>query len=497
MLPSLKAAREIVSLNDALQGVVGVRPTDRFNYRRVPSMALNDIETILFLMMENRSFDHVLGYLGMTQDEPAGPIEGFRDDGAWLSDRANLWRGQSFRLHELDVNGPLIVDPPHDSAHVATQIATAAAGAGNMGGFVASYMTRSPPPAEPSSVMGYYKAGAVPMFDYLARNYAVCDHWFASLPTGTQANRLMAMRGESPILNNASWLLPEQDLAYDWLHRHSIDWCVYQSGRFLPFFALMPRWLPEIAGSLAFEPRGRFRRYSRFHEHWRSGEPIPPVIFIEPEYTDGPHTDPNDDHPPTGIAKGQAFLSDIYNTLTSNPTRWKNSLLIVAYDEHGGFFDHVPPLSIPGSPGGAPIGTTGLRVPAFLVSPHVTAGVPFNGQLDHTSFLRLLADRFDGGKPYSPAVAERQTRLAPLASALDGPAVMRRTPDAPPGPLAAAAFSQPITHPRRNGNETGDAFHEVAMKFARDHPDALARPEWSGLARYVAAPAVMAEGGGG
>ena len=366
-----------------------------------------------------------------------------------------------------------------------------------MGGFVASYMTRDPKPEDPSAVMGYCTADDVPMFDYLARNYALCDHWFAALPAGTQANRLMAMGGESRILDNASLFLPEQDLVYDWLNRHGIEWCAYQSGRFLPFFGLMPNWLPKIAHSLAFEPKGRFRRYTRFHDHWQSAEKLPPVIFIEPEYTDGPHTNPNDDHPPTGIAKGQAFLADIYKTLTSNPARWKNSLLIITYDEHGGFFDHVPPLPIPANPGGKPVATTGIRVPAFLVSPHVQAGVPFTGPLDHTSFLTLLADRFDGGKSYSPAVAERQGSLTSLASALTGPAIVKAPPKVATTAMVAAAdsASAPATRPERNTNETGDAFHEVAMKFARDHPDALAQPEWSGLASYVAAPATMPDGG--
>jgi phospholipase C len=458
-------------------------------------MSLNEIETIVFLIMENRSFDHALGYLGMQTPSPL-PVEGLRDSGEWMSAWANLWQGQTYRLHALDGDSPVIIDPPHDSTDIATQIITPAAGFNRMGGFVQSYMTRSPKPAEPSAVMGYYTADSVPMFDFLAHNYAVCDHWFAALPTGTQANRLMAMGGESKILDNASLFLPEQDLVYDWLSRHGIDWCAYQSGQFLPFFGLMPNWLPKIANSLAFESKGRFRRYSSLRSHWMSGETLPPVIFIEPEYTDGPHLDPNDDHPPTGIANGQAFLEDVYRTLTSNPSRWKNTLLIITYDEHGGFFDHVPPLPIPGNPGGKPVATTGIRVPAFLVSPHVAAGVPFTGPLDHTSFLRLLADRFDGGKDYSPAVAERQGSLAPLASALIASTPSRATmPPVRNGLMAAVGATAPAARPERNTNETGAAFHQVAMKFAREHPNALAQPEWSGLARYVAAPATMPDGG--
>ena len=89
--------------------------------------------------------------------------------------------------------------------------------------------------------MGYYDQAAVPIFDFFAHNFVICDHWFAALPTGTQANRLMAMSGESSLVDNARVLLPDQQLVYDWLDRHRVTWCAYQSGDFLPFFALMPR----------------------------------------------------------------------------------------------------------------------------------------------------------------------------------------------------------------------------------------------------------------
>ena len=92
-----------------------------------------------------------------------------------------------------------------------------------MGGFVQSYATLSDhKPADPSAVMGYFGAASVPTFDFFARNYCVCDHWFSSLPLGTQANRLMAMAGESSLLDNASVFLPEQELVYDWLTTHDI-----------------------------------------------------------------------------------------------------------------------------------------------------------------------------------------------------------------------------------------------------------------------------------
>ena len=173
----------------------------------------------------------------------------------------------------------------------------------------------------------------------------------------------------------------------------------------------MPRWTIEIMSSLTLdqiETGLHFRRYAHFERDWLLNEKRPSVTFIEPEYTDGPHSEPNDDHAPTGVEPGQKFLADVYNTVIANPEKWAKTLLVVTYDEHGGFFDHVPPLNIPATINGIEFQTTGVRVPAFLISPHVKPGQPFNGALDHTSILQLLDDRFVRGEGYSVAVNERQ-----------------------------------------------------------------------------------------
>ena len=457
-------------------------------------MALADIETIVVVILENRSFDHMLGYLSLG---PAPlPVEGLRADPAWSDPLANTWDGRVYPLHRLGPEVQAIPDPTHDHNAIAMQIAAAPAGGAprQMGGFVQSYVRFSDPaPPDPSLVMGYYDAAAVPIFDFFARHFAVCDHWFASLPTGTQANRLMAMSGQSSLVDNARVALPDQPLVYDWLTAQGISWCCYEWGD-LPFFSLMPRWLPEIVTSLSLSAlggRGRFRHYSRFAAEWADPAPLPQVIFIEPEYTDGPHIDPNDDHPPTGIAKGQSFLADIYHALIANPARWASTMMIVTYDEHGGFFDHVPPLPIPAEAGGYPFATTGVRVPAFVVSPHVAPGSVYSGALDHTSILHLLADRFTPGRDYSPAVAARQARLTPLAATLaEAPSPRRPIPSA----AALAALREAVARvpaTPASGGAVGDppnaqALHNAARRIARDHPELLKAPGWERLAAYLA-----------
>jgi phospholipase C len=433
---------------------------------------LDMIDTVVVVILENRSFDHMLGYLSLN-----GPgqmlLEGVQSDPEWLQRHANSGVAPfAFAAQTID-------DPPHEKATIAVQIGIPAAPGGPfpMNGFVESYLERKPLPSDKRLVMGCYEAASVPIWDFFARNFTVCDHWFAALPTGTQANRLMAMSGTTSLIDNAPLLLPEQSLVYDWLSEHGVSWCAYQYGDFLPFFALMPRWQGEIAASLALDAlvphaHPRFRRYSNFARDWMSEQNMPQVIFIEPEYTDGPHHAPNDDHPPTGVAPGQAFLRDIYLALTANATRWARTLMIVTYDEHGGFWDHVSPLPIPARiPGHGPAPvflSTGVRVPAFLVSPLVEGGQVYREPLDHTAILQFFADRFASGT-YSAPVSERQPFLSPLAGALTRTAARAELARELPAVEIAAPAAARVPPRSASANANAAAFRLAAAKMAADH----------------------------
>jgi hypothetical protein len=120
---------------------------------------------------------------------------------------------------------------------------------------------------------------------------------------------------------------------------------------------------------------------------------FPQVVWIEPKYTYA-YRIGNDDHPDASIFEGQLFLGNVYKSLRSDPGRWAKTLLIITYDEHGGFFDHVVPPKVSTSGNFEPFTTAGLRVPAFLISPYVRAGVPFHQTLDHTCMLALIDKRF-------------------------------------------------------------------------------------------------------
>jgi phospholipase C len=455
-------------------------------------MALEDIDTFVVVIMENRSFDHMLGYLNLPG---AGriPLAGLQADPAWSASVANIEGDLHYKPHLLDPTVQTIPDPNHSRGPIDIQINTPAAGGGKMGGFVKSYAEDTTPvPPQPELVMGYYDREAVPVFDFFARNFVTCDHWFASLPAGTQPNRLMAMAGESRIADNASVFLPHQHLVYDWLSEHDVDWCVYQWGDFLPFFSLDAARLPEILTSLTLTPgSGKFRRYPHFAGSWASTGTMPSVIFIEPEYGDGPHNAPNDDHPPTGVAKGQAFLADIYSTLISNPERWAKTMMVVFYDEHGGFFDHVPPIPIPTAIGNVQYGTTGVRVPAFVISPQVASGKVFDRNLDHTAMLQLLDDRFAPGEGYSAAVNARQGSIDRLRNVLEPPAATPRTPQIPHAvvsALSAASAAAPIAPPLGRAPDdppNARAMHQAVVKAMADHPDLMADPHWATARAYV------------
>jgi phospholipase C len=155
---------------------------------------------------------------------------------------------------------------------------------------------------------------------------------------------------------------------FEWLKAHDINWRVYHCG--ISFFALFDRF-EEILGP-------GFRSFRQFPGDWEA-DPVsemPQVVFIEPEYTDSPvHLGwtPNDNHPPTSVGPGEHFLRSVYQVLTKDPEKWKRTMLVVTHDEHGGFFDHVPPLAITvpvpeGSLFSLPFQSTGPRVPSFALS---------------------------------------------------------------------------------------------------------------------------------
>jgi phospholipase C len=478
-------------LSDAWKAIVGWVSKAWSRLRNMSSAKAplpGKIDHVIVVMLENRSFDHLLGYLSLSDGKAGLAVEGLRSDQAWQDSYTNLVGAHSYPIHRLAPGDTNPDDPPHDKSSINTQIHTAPKGPGpdEMGGFVQSFLEAHPDSVDPGFVMGHYDASTVPTYDFLSRNFCVCDHWFASVPLGTQANRLMAMSGESKVVDNIK-PLPDQQLVYDWLDARHVPWNVYVSGGYAPFFLMMGRWAPRIVESLALG-NGNFHRYGDFQSDWVAAKEFASVAFIEPQYSDAPMSQPNDDHPPTApISRGQAFVSGIYDVLISNPARWAKTLMIVTYDEHGGFFDHVPPLSVGTTIGTTTLTTTGIRVPALLISPYVGEGQVFSEALDHTSILQFLGERFASDGTYSSSVSNRQQHFGRIANALSKQP--RATAPVPPKPASSHVLSAeaPAGVATSSAPQTPNAaaIDAVARDMARKHPEWMNAPGWQQMKQYL------------
>jgi phospholipase C len=394
---------------------------------------LSAIKHIVILMMENRSFDHLLGYLQLEGRD----VDGLSRDPAWNANFTNYDNpvGGAPAIGYPPFRGanpyflPDDFDPPHEFDNANINLGDPVNGVFPMNGFVRGIPNKvSTDAAVRKLTMSYFNADDAPVSRFFADNFTICDRWFSSLAAGTQPNRLMAMSGFSNIARNTT-PLPDQQLVYDWLNQRGINWCVYHQG--IPFFTMMPRWIPEILGSQ------HFRNFEAFAGDIMNNPPdaLPQVIFVEPVYGDAPHLGRStDDHAPAGIADGQDFQNQVYNAITASPAFWDECLLIVDYDEHGGFFDHVSPPAVPTDP---PPGisyptvfrTLGIRTPAYVISPFVRSGAVCHELFDHISVLKLLGERFDPGQSYSPVVDARPVRS--LSAALDFGAPILQPPAAP------------------------------------------------------------------
>jgi phospholipase C len=401
---------------------------------------LKAVEHIVVLMLENRSFDHMLGYLslplvlgGAERDD----VDGLR--GPSLD--VNSFDGRDYPIEHLDMTAfqGEAEDPDHSGRSVDEQLRDGG------GGFVKNFARISAARARalkvaapsPGLVMGYYNADDLPVYDHLASEYCVVDRWFSSVPGATWPNRLYAATGQAAgsrdDLSPPLYALPSFARHLD---RHQVDW----------------RWYSFDPGTLrAIDPEYRLSNHDRFSyvdsrklsiaeravgelmeegpsllDDLARGE-LPAVSWIDPHFKDlrvlGPNS--NDDHPPSDVLAGQDLVLTIYHALASAPT-WPKTLLIIAYDEHGGFYDHVPPPAAVDDD--SEFRRLGVRVPALLVSPLVKAGSSSTGLLggefhfDHTSILKTILTRFCSAEGRIPAMTARVAAANHLGHLLaDGP----------------------------------------------------------------------------
>jgi len=410
------------------------------------------IEHIVVVMLENRSFDSMLGYLSLPAD--AGGAGRADVDGLASADtNVNLYEGKRYGVHRLDATKfkDETEDPDHSGASVDEQLSD------DCGGFVANFARISQEraakyhedPPDPGLVMGYYDGSQLPVYDHLAREYCVVDRWFSSVPGATWPNRLYAMTGQAagsrddispPIYSLPSFVryLDQDDVSWKW---YSFDPATlrmidpaYRLGNddHFAFFDSRTLSLPEeLAGGLLEEGPSFLDDVAN--------ERLPAVSWLDPHFKDaavlGPNS--NDDHPPSDVAAGQDLVLRAFHALRESEL-WKSTLLVITYDEHGGFYDHVqPPAAADDYPD---FNRLGVRVPALLVSPLVEAKSTSTTLLgrevhfDHTSIIKTVLTRFCRKEGKIPAVSPRVQAATHLGHLL----APERPAERPPGHAAVA-----------------------------------------------------------
>ena len=413
-----------------------------------------DIRHVVVLMLENRSFDCMLGRL-YPKSAAFDGIDG-SETNVWHKPDGTQQEFQAWTDPTLTARTVVIPDP--DPGELFTDIQMQLRGlAGDgktlnpgftMGGFVDNYMRQPPttPAPDPRAVMHCFTPDQVPVISQLALAFGVSDRWHASAPCQTWPNRFFAHTGTAAgYVNNSPTHFPyRMPTVFNRLASVGQTWRVY--------FHDIPQsaTLAELWGHTLTN----FSHFEHDFAHDAANGKLPAYSFIEPRY----FTDtvlnkiPNDSHPPHNVAYGEQLIAAVYNALRAGPG-WNQTLLVITCDEHGGCYDHVPPppATVPDAlhPDGFDFSYFGVRVPAVIVSPYVKAGsvirptgaTPF----DHTSIIATLRKLFN----FAP-LTQRDAAAPDLLESLqqeplnDGPvSITAPAPPAAPTEVAVIAAKPP------------------------------------------------------
>jgi phospholipase C len=431
--------------------------------------AQTKIEHVFVLMLENRSFDHMFAMSGIP-----GIIRA-------TNFNSNVW---CKTIYNVRTGAPpsMPTDPGHEFSDTLTQLAGCGASYPpggpyppvNNSGFAANYATtktegKPPPAGDVGDIMACFKTPTqLPVLYYLAQNYAVCDQWFSSMPGPTWPNRFFVHGASSngldhmPTKTELAWWNTLDGFSYpngsiyDLLNANKISWRLYQdqNGPYAGSFAQVA----TISGiSSVFDVYDLAQFSSDLNQP--GGYPYT-YTFIEPNYGDviyETYEGGSSQHPMDGVWGGENLIATIYATIRYSPL-WEKSLLIITYDEHGGFYDHVAPGPI--SPpwdnssswyndSGFTFDLAGVRVPTVVVSPWIPAGTVDHTVYDHSSVLATLEKLFF--QPPVPYLTQRDANANDLVHLLS---LTSARADCPPPPLPQPApppveAARPIITPER------------------------------------------------
>jgi phospholipase C len=399
------------------------------------------IEHVFVLYLENRSFDHMLGFSRIRavdiNGQPASFNEGFIPNSV-----TNNFNPYDQPAQAVSTSSPAEyylsgkdLDPGHefqptltalcgDNAHLYDKTTGAYPPIDNSG-FVLNYSQTietdilgqpTKRVTDPTRVMHCFGSDQLPVLNQLAREFAVCDQWFSSLPGPTEPNRLFAMAAssggldDSPTLEALQFAVAtgfdgyefENGNIFDLLDANCVSWRVFAGDAF-PFSFI-------LKGANVNRLLGRFRGFDDFASEINEPDFGDQFVFIEPQYGEhsfdlfgpGKFTCGSSMHPLDDVTRGEQLIKTVYETIRNSP-HWDRSMLIITFDEHGGFYDHVPPgTAVP--PGdiqtaaynqnGFKFDRLGVRVPALVISPYTPAGVVDHTVYDHTSMLATVERLF-------------------------------------------------------------------------------------------------------
>jgi phospholipase C len=389
---------------------------------------LSAIEHVVVLMLENRSFDHMLGYLYASEGNvsPSGqPFAGLtgtesNPDGSGAATSVFPITPATPNAYFMPGADPGEGYPATNNQLYGSSGAPASQQVPQMAGFVTDFAyTLGWESREnwaivngttPADIMGCFTPETLPVLSALAKGYAVCDHWFCSVPTETMPNRAFACAATSQgHLDDHTKIFTTPSI-FGLLGQHGISWGIYGYDA----EPLTKSTFTDIAET----PNGTIGEFADFKTAAAAGT-LPAFTFLEPSWS----STGNSQHPNYDVALGEQLIHDVYEALRSGPA-WPGTLFVLTYDEHGGCYDHVPP-PWGAVPPDSTIGEYGFgfdrfgpRVPTVLISPLIEAGTVFrvpDGSVpfDHTSVLKTIEQRWN-----LPALTARDAAAPSVADVL-------------------------------------------------------------------------------
>ena len=350
------------------------------------SKGLEKLQHIVVLMMENCSFDHMVGFLqsddykidGLSGDESNPPASG--------STPVKV-------SSDAQDSGDLNPDPNHNLVSVNVQIFGDPQGVPGtdppMSGFVRDYAAKSGSASWGANIMKCFNEYNLPVLSTLAKNYAVCDRWFSSLPSKTDPNRMFVHAATSLgcVVNDPNWTALKTIFeVLDSDPENPNDYRIYHHG-FQTSLLIVQHLLAR---------QDNFREFNHFKGDCADGD-LPAYTFIEPRYTDekanGSIFPANDQHPNNDVFHGEQLIRTVYEGIGNRADLWESTLLLIVYDEHGGIYDHVQPPKLDPPylpPSVAPrflFDRLGVRVPAVLVSPYIPAMTIYPAPPERSKFF--------------------------------------------------------------------------------------------------------------